>query len=82
MGPSADTTFLWDKVNGLIQTEVRARTVNVDLERFSGIDNFAPGYIAKERELIVGLQTDEPLKRIMNPTEGLEWCATRSKRTD
>ncbi len=70
VGPSADTTFLWDKVNGLIQKEVRARTVNVDLERFSGIDNFAPGYIAKERELIIGLQTDEPLKRIMNPYGG------------
>lgn len=32
----------------------------------SGIDNYAPGYIDKENEVIVGLQTDAPLKRIVN----------------
>src|SRR5699024_8439687 len=61
---------LWDEVNSLIQEEVREKTVKVDLETFSGIDNYKPGYIKKEEELIVGLQTDEPLKRIMNPYGG------------
>ena len=42
----------------------------MDLERFSGIDNFEPGYIDKDKEVIVGLQTDEPLKRIMDPYGG------------
>lgn len=65
-----DTKHLWDKVNTLIQAEARDKTVSVDLERFSGIDNFKPGYIDKDRETIVGLQTDEPLKRIMNPYGG------------
>lgn len=37
----------------------------------SGIDNFEPGYIDKENEVIVGLQTDEPLKRIVNPYGGI-----------
>ncbi|NMB01257.1 MAG: formate C-acetyltransferase [Firmicutes bacterium] len=69
-GPTENTTSLWDEVNELIQNEVRARTVNVDLERFSGIDNFAPGYIDQDKETIVGLQTDAPLKRIMNPYGG------------
>ena len=32
----------------------------------SGIDNYAPGYIDRENEVIVGLQTDAPLKRIVN----------------
>ena len=37
----------------------------------SGIDNFMPGYIDKENEVIVGLQTDKPLKRIVNPYGGI-----------
>ncbi|NMA60751.1 MAG: formate C-acetyltransferase [Firmicutes bacterium] len=68
--PTENTTSLWEQANGLIQNEVRTKTINVDLERFSGIDNFPPGYIDKDKELIVGLQTDAPLKRIMNPYGG------------
>ena len=37
----------------------------------SGINNFAPGYIDKENEVIFGLQTDAPLKRIVNPYGGI-----------
>ena len=37
----------------------------------SGINNFAPGYIDKENEVIVGLQTDAPLKRMVNPYGGI-----------
>lgn len=37
----------------------------------SGIDAFAPGYIDKKNEVIVGLQTDAPLKRIVNPYGGI-----------
>lgn len=68
--PTENTTSLWDQANGLIQNEVKTKTINVDLERFSGIDNFPPGYIDQDKELIVGLQTDAPLKRIMNPYGG------------
>lgn len=69
-GPSARTARLWETVDRLIQEEVRSKTIKVDLERFSGIDNFPPGYIDKENEVVVGLQTDAPLKRIMNPYGG------------
>lgn len=69
-GPTENTTSLWNKVDEMIQTEVRNKTINVDLERFSGIDNFEPGYIEADKEVVVGLQTDEPLKRIMNPYGG------------
>jgi formate C-acetyltransferase len=68
--PTENTTSVWEKANQLIQEEVRTRTIKVDMERFSGIDNFEPGFIDREREVIVGLQTDEPLKRIMNPYGG------------
>lgn len=68
--PSSDTSFLWDQANGLIQDEIKTGQINVDLEKFSGIDNFGPGYLDKDKELIVGLQADQPLKRIMNPYGG------------
>lgn len=70
VGATDDTLTLWNEVNERIQDEVRNKTVCVDLERFSGIDNFQPGYIDQDREAIVGLQTDEPMKRIMNPYGG------------
>ena len=69
-GRTARTAELWNQVNSLIQEEVRSRTIKVDLKRFSGIDSFPPGYIDRDKEVIVGLQTDEPLKRIMNPYGG------------
>ena len=40
--------------------------MDIDVEHMSGIDNFEAGYIDKENEVIVGLQTDAPLKRIVN----------------
>ena len=69
-GRTARTAELWNQVNSLIQEEVRSRTIKVDLKRFSGIDSFPPGYIDRDKEVVVGLQTDEPLKRIMNPYGG------------
>ncbi|WP_299033537.1 formate C-acetyltransferase, partial [uncultured Anaerococcus sp.] len=43
---------------------------NADTTRFSSIDGFDAGYIDQENEVIVGLQTDEVLKRIVNPYGG------------
>ncbi|NLD17967.1 MAG: formate C-acetyltransferase, partial [Tissierellia bacterium] len=73
---SDNTKSLWEKTSNLIQDEIKNKTINVDLETFSGIDNFKPGYIAKDEELIVGLQSDEPLKRIMNPYGGFRMVKT------
>ena len=70
VGKSEKTEKVWAEASRLIQEEVKNKTISVDLERFSGIDNFAPGYIDKDNEVIFGLQTDAPLKRIMNPYGG------------
>ncbi|MDO5725205.1 MAG: formate C-acetyltransferase [Tissierellia bacterium] len=67
---SEKTAKLWDEVENLITDEITNKTVKVDTERFSGINNFAPGYIDKDLETVYGLQTDEPLKRIVNPYGG------------
>lgn len=62
---------LWDKCKELLKKESEnGGVLDVETKTFSGICNFAPGYIDKELELIVGLQTDAPLKRIINPYGG------------
>ena len=43
----------------------------METDAISGIDNFAPGYIDRDNEVIVGLQTDAPLKRIVNLYGGM-----------
>jgi len=65
------TTKVWDKAYALIVEEVKKGIIDVATDIVSGIDNYAPGYIDKDNEVIVGLQTDAPLKRIVNPFGGL-----------
>lgn len=45
--------------------------LDVDLDNISAINAFDAGYIDKDNETIVGLQTDKPLKRIINPFGGI-----------
>lgn len=71
LAPVSDRTKdLWDKADQMIKDEILTGEVNIDTTRFSGINNYGPGYLDKENELIVGFQTDEPLKRIVNPYGG------------
>lgn len=68
--PTERTKNLWKKAEDLILEEVRSKTIKVDTTRVSGINNYPAGYLDKENELIVGFQTDEPMKRIVNPYGG------------
>lgn len=70
VGKTAKTTMVWEKAHELIIEEIKKGIIDVEVNEVSGIDNFAPGYIDKENETIVGLQTDAPLKRIVNPFGG------------
>lgn len=65
------TDKVWDKCKKLIKEELEKGVLDVDTEHMSGIDAFEPGYIDKENEVIVGLQTDAPLKRMVNPYGGI-----------
>lgn len=67
---SENTKALWEKTEKLINEEILSGKVDIDTSRFSGINNYEPGYIDKDKEIIVGLQTDAPLKRIVNPYGG------------
>ena len=70
-GTTEKTKKVWEKAHSLILEEVKKGIVDVDTTVVSGIDNFAPGYIDKDNEVIVGLQTEAPLKRIVNPFGGM-----------
>lgn len=70
-GATEETLHLWNTVDEMIQEEVRSKTISVDTDHISGVNNFAPGYIDEGKEKIVGLQADAPLKRIVNPYGGV-----------
>ena len=69
-GKSEKTSVLWEKAEKLIAEEIEKGIIDVDTETFSGINNFKPGYLDHDNEVVVGYQTDAPLKRIMNPYGG------------
>lgn len=65
-GISSKTKKVWEILQDLLKKELEQGVLDVETKIISGIDNFEPGYIDKENEVIVGLQTDAPLKRIVN----------------
>lgn len=68
---SEKTDAVYKITRELILEEIKKGIIDVETEKVSGIDNFDPGYIDKDNEVIVGLQTDKPLKRIVNPYGGM-----------
>ncbi|MBO5927800.1 MAG: formate C-acetyltransferase [Clostridia bacterium] len=66
------TNGIMKKVNALFLQERKAGGVlDIDVTTVSSLSSYAPGYIDKENELIVGMQTDSPLKRSVNPFGGM-----------
>ena len=73
VGPSEKTTKLWDVCKEtLLQERKNGGCLAIDTEVISNITSFGPGYIQKENETIVGLQTDMLLKRAMKPFGGIK----------
>ncbi|MDO6739203.1 formate C-acetyltransferase [Wenyingzhuangia sp. 2_MG-2023] len=71
VGPSKKTIALWEVCkNATLEERQNNGVRSVDVNTISGIANFEAGYIDKENEVIVGLQTDELLKRAMKPFGG------------
>ncbi|NOW85610.1 formate C-acetyltransferase [Clostridium beijerinckii] len=73
------TSKVWDKAYALIVEEVKKGIIDVATDRVSGIDNYELGYIDRDNEVIVGLQTDAPLKRIVNPFGGMRMVQSSLK---
>ena len=71
-GPTKDTLDLWDQVLELTKKEREAGGVlDMDTKVISTITSHGPGYLNKDKEKIVGFQTDKPLKRALMPFGGI-----------
>ncbi|HEY5980796.1 MAG TPA: formate C-acetyltransferase [Microlunatus sp.] len=69
-GPTARTTSLWQQLTSMFSTEREKGVYDIDARTPSTITAHAPGYVDVDREIIVGLQTDAPLKRAIMPYGG------------
>ena len=71
-GPTENTRKLWDKVLKLYEDErANGGVLDADTSTPSSVNAFEAGYIDKNLEQIVGLQTDAPLKRAIMPNGGI-----------
>ncbi len=86
-GPTDNTKKLWEKVSELLKKErENGGVLDIDTHTISTITSHAPGYIDKDLEKIVGLQTDAPLKRAIMPFGGIRMvmkgCEAYGKKLD
>ena len=71
-GPTDRTERLWEKTKALLKEEQEAGgTLGIDAGRVSTITSHEPGYIDKDLEVVVGLQTHKPLVRSLMPYGGI-----------
>ncbi|MBR3995943.1 MAG: formate C-acetyltransferase [Clostridia bacterium] len=71
-GPTERTNGIFKRVQGLFALERQfGGVLDIDTATVSSLTSFSPGYIDKDNELIVGMQTNRPLKRSVNPFGGI-----------
>ena len=76
-GPTEKTLRVWNTLEEKYLSEERkVRILDVDTDTPADIDAFKPGYICEDDDVIVGLQTDSPLKRAMMPNGGWRMVET------
>ncbi|WP_346936879.1 formate C-acetyltransferase [Clostridium sp.] len=79
-GATEATNKLWNEVSELFKKEIEnGGVLDVDTKTISKIDAYNPGYIDKDLEKIVGVQTDAPLKRAVMPQGGIRMAETAAK---
>lgn len=79
-GPTADTKALWEIIMDLSRQErERGGVLDVDVHTPSTIISHAPAYLDQKREKVVGLQTDAPFKRSLQPFGGIRMMVDACK---
>lgn len=79
-GPTQDTKDLWNQVMDLTQQEREAGGVlDMDTKIISGVTSHGAGYLDKDKEKIVGFQTDKPFKRALMPKGGIRMAVNACK---
>jgi len=69
--PTEKTERILKRYEELIAEEGKKHVLDIDTKNMSGINKFEAGYISEDDDVIVGLQTDAPLKRMVNPYGGI-----------
>ena len=78
--PTADTLELWDQVLDLSRQErEKGGVLDMDTKVISTITSHAAGYLNKDKEKIVGFQTDKPFKRALHPYGGIRMAEKACK---
>ena len=70
-GKTKKTKRVWNNCVELLKEELKKGVLDIDVDQMASIAGFKPGYITEEDDVIVGLQTDAPLKRIVHPYGGI-----------
>nr|WP_291494835.1 formate C-acetyltransferase [Actinomyces sp.] len=79
-GPTEKTLRTWDTLEKkYLSVERERRVFDVDTHTPADVDAFGPGYISEDDDVVVGLQTDVPLKRAMMPNGGWRMVETAIK---
>ncbi|MCZ8514796.1 formate C-acetyltransferase [Paenibacillus filicis] len=79
-GPTEATAALWRQVSDLLKRErENGGILDVDVNTLSTITSHGPGYLNRDLEQVVGLQTDAPLKRSVQPFGGIKMAADACK---
>lgn len=74
-GPTQRTSAIWQRLSEMFPQEREKGVYDIDASTPSTITSHAPGYIDEDSEIIVGLQTDAPLKRAIMPNGGWRMVA-------
>jgi formate C-acetyltransferase len=79
--PTKRTLAVWDKLQPYFREEAKKGVLDVDVATPSSLTSHGAGYIDRDNEVIVGLQTDKPFRRALMPTGGWGMIETGLKAT-
>ncbi|MCQ2266612.1 MAG: formate C-acetyltransferase [Bacteroidaceae bacterium] len=79
VGPTARTQAIWTKLSDMFQTEREKGVYDTETKLPQTLTTYGAGYIDKDNEVIVGLQTDAPLKRAIFPRGGIRMVESALK---
>ena len=79
VGPTENTLALWNQLSKMFETERAKGIYDTETKKPQTLTTYGPGYIDKEKEVVVGLQTDAPLKRAIFPKGGIRMVETALK---
>lgn len=79
-GPTERTKHSMEKLNSLLKEEMaKGGVLDIDVSRTTTLTSHEPGYLDKDTDIIVGLQTDAPLRRAVNPFGGMRMARAACK---